>query len=77
MNDILFLIEVIDNMDYSNDLKKLREKMLLTQEEFGKLIGVSFETVNRWENGRHTPTMKAKRKISKLANKYEIFSDKE
>lgn len=57
-----------------NGLKKLREKMLLTQEEFGKLIGVSFETVNRWENGKHVPTMRAKRKIAKLASR---FDDKE
>lgn len=54
-----------------DELKKLREKMLLTQEEFGKLIDVSFETVNRWENGKHVPTMKAKRKIAKLASKFD------
>ena len=60
-------------MNYSGDLKKLREKMLLTQSEFGQLIGVSFETVNRWENGKHVPTMKTKRKINKLAEKFEDF----
>lgn len=59
-------------MNYSGDLKKLREKMLLTQSEFGQLIGVSFETVNRWENGKHVPTMKAKRKINRLA---KIFTN--
>ena len=62
-------------MDYSKDLKKLREKMLLTQTEFGNLLGVSFETVNRWENGKHVPTMRAKRKINKLAEKYSDFKD--
>ena len=60
-------------MNYSGDLKKLREKMLLTQSEFGQLIGVSFETVNRWENGKHVPTMRAKRKINKLAEKFGDF----
>ena len=62
-------------MDYSRDLKKLREKMFLTQTEFGNLLGVSFETVNRWENGKHVPTMRAKRKINKLAEKYSDFKD--
>lgn len=62
-------------MNYSKDLKKLREKMLLTQTEFGNLLGVSFETVNRWENGKHVPTMRAKRKINKLAEKYSDFKD--
>ena len=62
-------------MNYSGDLKKLREKMLLTQSEFGQLIGVSVETVNRWENGKHVPTMRAKRKINKLAEKFEDFKE--
>ena len=62
-------------MDYSRDLKKLREKMFLTQTEFGNLLGVSFETVNRWENGKHIPTMRAKRKINKLAEKYSDFKN--
>ena len=71
---MLFLINNGElRMNYSGDLKKLREKMLLTQSEFGQLIGVSFETVNRWENGKHVPTMRAKRKINKLAEKFEDF----
>ena len=71
---MLFLINNGElRMNYSEDLKKLREKMLLTQSEFGQLIGVSFETVNRWENGKHVPTMRAKRKINKLAEKFEDF----
>ena len=48
------------------DIKQLREKLLLTQAEFAAKLGVSFETVNRWENGKHEPTMKAKRKIKRL-----------
>ena len=71
---MLFLINNGElRMNYSGDLKKLREKMLLTQSEFGQLIGVSFETVNRWENGKHVPTMRAKRKINRLAEKFEDF----
>lgn len=54
-------------MDYSKDgIKKIRESMLLTQSEFAEKLGVSFETVNRWEKGHHEPTMKAKRKINRL-----------
>ena len=71
---MLFLINNGElRMNYSGDLKKLREKMLLTQSEFGQLIGVSFETVNRWENGKHVPSMRAKRKINKLAEKFGAF----
>lgn len=53
-------------------IKKLREKMLLTQTEFAELLGVSFETVNRYENGKSIPTMKVKRKLAELFKQYEI-----
>jgi DNA-binding XRE family transcriptional regulator len=43
--------------------------MFLTQSEFAKLLNVSFSTINRWENGRCEPTMKAKRKLNKLFQK--------
>lgn len=60
-------------MDYSMLIKELREKMLLTQEEFAKLIGVSFQSVNRWENGKFEPTMKVKRKLKELFIEYKII----
>ncbi len=53
-------------MDYSNLIKKLRQKLILTQTELADLLGVSFSSVNRWENGKHEPTIKIKRKIVKL-----------
>ncbi len=59
-------------MDYPKVVKKLRKTLLLTQEEFAKEIGVSFASVNRWENGKCEPTMKAMRKIRKLCIKNEI-----
>jgi len=59
-------------MDYSKLIKSLREKMLLTQTEFAEKLGVSFGSVNRWENGKHEPTMKVKRQLKKLFIKYEI-----
>lgn len=59
-------------MDYSKLIKLLREKLLLTQQELAELLGVSFVSVNRWENGVHEPTMKAKRKIKELIEKNNI-----
>lgn len=55
-----------------NEIKKLREKMLLTQTEFAELLGVAFETVNRYENGKSTPTIKVKRKLAELMKQYNI-----
>jgi transcriptional regulator with XRE-family HTH domain len=37
-------------------IKKLREYLHLTQEAFASILGVSFATVNRWENGKSVPT---------------------
>ena len=63
-------------MDYSNLIKELRNKMLLTQTEIADLLGVSFGSVNRWENGKYEPTIKAKRKLKVLCLEYNIkFED--
>ena len=53
-------------MKYKILIKELREKLVLSQEEFASLLGVSFASVNRWENGHHEPTVKVKRKIIQL-----------
>ena len=62
-------------MDYSNVTKRLREKLMISQKELADLLGVSFETVNRWENGHHQPTYKLKRKIKSLYQKNLIEGD--
>ena len=59
-------------MNYSKAIKALREKLLLSQTEFAEKIGVSFATVNRWENRKHEPTYKAKRQIVSLCKKNKI-----
>lgn len=38
------------------EVKELRERLHLTQEIFARILGVSFATVNRWENGKTEPT---------------------
>jgi transcriptional regulator with XRE-family HTH domain len=53
-------------MDYGAKLKELRMKLLITQTELADMLGVSFATVNRWENGHNEPTMRQKRAIRDL-----------
>lgn len=62
-------------MNWAESIKKLRNKMLLTQDELAKKIGVSFASVNRWENGEHEPTMKIKRELMKLMKKYKVVEE--
>ena len=43
------------NEDLSHKLLKIRQNLLLSQEELADKLGVSFATVNRWENGHSSP----------------------
>jgi transcriptional regulator with XRE-family HTH domain len=36
-------------------VKGLRQRLGLTQEQFAREVGVTFSTVNQWENGRRRP----------------------
>lgn len=58
--------------DYQKMIVSLRNKLILSQEEFAKLLGVSFASVNRWEWGHHEPTIKVKRKIIELCKKHKV-----
>ena len=51
-------------MDYTIILKRIRQQSLLSQKDFADAIGVSFSTVNRWENGKNIPNFKDLKKIS-------------
>ena len=59
-------------MKYCDAIKCLRKKLLLSQIEFAKLIGVAFVTVNRWESGNNFPTFKNKRKLARLFKEHRI-----
>lgn len=48
----------------SNLVRELRQHLNLSQERFAAKLGVSFKTVNRWENGRSTPSPMALKLIS-------------
>lgn len=53
-------------LDYPSKIKKYREKYFLSQTDFGKIVGVSYVTVNRWENGHFKPTIKCKKILNDL-----------
>jgi DNA-binding XRE family transcriptional regulator len=53
-------------MTYAEKIKKLRNILLITQDELASLLSVSIVTVNRWENSKFEPTMKERRKLAKL-----------
>lgn len=59
-------------MTYSEAIKILRRKMILTQTELAELLNVTFGTVNRWESGKYKPTTKIKRRLQPYFEKYNI-----
>ena len=59
-------------MDYQRLVKELRLKLILSQQEFADLLNVSFASINRWETGKHDPTIKIKRKIVQLCKENNI-----
>jgi DNA-binding XRE family transcriptional regulator len=62
-------------MSYAEAIKDLRKKLILSQAELAKLLGVSIQSINRWETGKHEPTIKIKRKLVSHFQKYGIEVD--
>lgn len=59
-------------MNWPRIIKTIRDRLFITQTELAHMIGVSFASVNRWEQGHHEPTMKAKRKLAELCRNHGI-----
>ena len=52
--------------DLSRLVRELRERTRLTQEKFAAKLGVTYPTINRWENGRAKPSPLALKQIKEL-----------
>ncbi len=58
------------------EIRTLREKSLLTQEEFAKELGVAASTVNRWETGKVRPNISAMKNIKRFCeNRNYIYEE--
>jgi transcriptional regulator with XRE-family HTH domain len=62
-------------MLFSDEIKKLRKKLLLSQTAFAQEIGVSYTTVNRWEMGRAKPSYKTLKAIDDYCSRNNIEFD--
>ncbi len=45
----------MEDRDIPELIKELREHLGMTQEQFAQEVGVTFGTVNSWENGKRRP----------------------
>lgn len=59
-------------MTYSDEIKKIRHKCFLSQEAFGRELGMSFSSINRWESGKTKPNMSAMKKIKEFCETQNI-----
>ena len=62
-------------------IKQIRNHLNMSQTEFADWLGVSFATVNRWENGHAVPNKLAQTKLYEACNEkkipvYEMILDK-
>lgn len=53
--------------DISRLVRELRERTGLTQEKFAAKLGVTYPTINRWENSRAKPSPLALKQLEDLA----------
>lgn len=62
-------------MSFSEAIKAVRQKALLSQEDFAKALGVSHSTVNRWETGKTLPNFKTMKRIDLFCKENTIDFD--
>lgn len=56
-------------MSIADNIRRIRSDSGLSQEEFGKIAGVSSMAVSQWENGRAVPRMGA---VQRIADHFHI-----
>jgi DNA-binding transcriptional regulator YiaG len=54
-----------------NDIRRIRQQLRMTQEDFARAIAVTASTVNRWENDHTVPSRLARRSIEVLVQSRE------
>lgn len=64
-------------MTFAEKVKYARRKLYLSQEALAKGVGVSYATINRWENGIRTPNLVLETKFYDFCKSKDIdFSEK-
>jgi transcriptional regulator with XRE-family HTH domain len=58
-----------DSEQFADLLKKVRDQLGISQEDLARELGVSFATVNRWENGKTKPMKLARAQFDSFCAK--------
>lgn len=57
-------------------IRTIRSRLMLSQKDFAKRLGVSVSTENRWERGHHIPSYKTQREIRRLYRLINSFPNR-
>jgi len=58
--------------NFPETVKEVRRQLALSQEELAHALGVSFATVNRWENRKTVPSKLAQRQFEQFCKHKKI-----
>ena len=59
-------------MTIAEKIKFARKKMFLSQEAMARELDISFATLNRWENSKYEPGLKAQKAFHEFCVKHNI-----
>lgn len=59
-------------MDFAEKVKYVRTTLKLSQEDLAHELGVSFATINRWENGNYNPSRLARTAFEEFCKEKDI-----
>ena len=59
------------NPDYPSLVKEIRRQLALSQEDLARELGVSYATVNRWENGLSKPSKLAMAQLNAFCERMQ------
>ena len=57
--------------DYPALVKEIRRQLLISQEDLARELGVSYATVNRWENGQAKPSKLARAQLDAFCERMQ------
>jgi putative transcriptional regulator len=57
-------------------VRDLRNRLSLTQEQFAQEVGVTYSTINNWENGKRIPQPFLLRRLLEMRDELDIRGEK-
>ena len=63
---IEFIVKGVDNMELGKQIYELRRKANLSQEQLAEKVGVSRQTISKWELGETAPDIKQAQVLSQV-----------